>query len=205
MKKNVVFLTFFVGLSVALFSAHVPCYAADTIKVGIVDTYSGPTTIFTLDVLDGFKLAVGKINGKGGVLGRKIEYTTRDDKYQPDVGLSMAKELVMRENVDILMGTINSPTSLAISDFAKKEKTPFFVTFSKTYKLTGEEGHRYIFDMSENMLMAGKAAASVLAKKPYVKYWIAGEDYESGHDLAGATWDTLKKLKPSVQLIGESW
>ena len=55
------------------------------------------------------------------------------------------------------------------------------------------------------MLMAGRAAASVLAKKPYVKYWIAGEDYESGHDLASATWDALKKLKPSVQLMGQSW
>jgi branched-chain amino acid transport system substrate-binding protein len=33
-------------------------YAADTIKVGIVDTYSGPATTYTQDVLDGFKLAM---------------------------------------------------------------------------------------------------------------------------------------------------
>jgi branched-chain amino acid transport system substrate-binding protein len=94
--------------------------AANTIKVGIVDTYTGPATTFTNDVLDGFKLAVQKINASGGVLGRKIEYTTRDEKFKPDIGLAMAKELVLKEKVDILMGTINSATTLAISDFVRK-------------------------------------------------------------------------------------
>ncbi|HEY3275137.1 MAG TPA: ABC transporter substrate-binding protein, partial [Syntrophorhabdaceae bacterium] len=56
------------------------CYGAGVVKIGIVDTYTGPATAFTQDVLDGFKLAVDKINARGGVLGRKIEYTTRDEK-----------------------------------------------------------------------------------------------------------------------------
>ena len=116
--------------------------AADTIKVGIVDTYTGPATAYTQDMLDAFKLAVEKINAKGGVLGRKIVYATRDEKFKPDIGLSMAKELVMKENVDILMGTINSATALAISDFVKKEKIPFFVTYAKSEKIIGEKGHR---------------------------------------------------------------
>ena len=36
--------------------------AGDTIKVGFVDTYTGPATTFTNDVLDGFKMAAEKIN-----------------------------------------------------------------------------------------------------------------------------------------------
>lgn len=180
-------------------------HAADTIKVGIVDTYTGPATTFTNDVLDGFKLAVTKINAQGGVLGKKIEFTTRDEKFKPDIGLAMAKELVLKEKVDILMGTINSATALAISDFVKKEKVPFFVTFAKSEKIIGEKGHRYIFNMNENTEMAGRAAAIALAKKPYVKYWIAGDDYEYGHAIADAVWNNLKKLKPSVQKVGETW
>jgi branched-chain amino acid transport system substrate-binding protein len=173
--------------------------------VGIVDTYTGPATTFTNDVLDGFKLAVTKINAQGGVLGKKIEYTTRDEKFKPDIGLAMAKELILKEKVDILMGTINSATTLAISDFVKKEKVPFFVTFAKSEKIVGEKGHRYIFNMNENTEMAGRAAAIALAKKPYVKYWIAGDDYEYGHAIADAVWNNLKKLKPSVQKVGETW
>lgn len=180
-------------------------HAANTIKVGIVDTYTGPATTFTNDVLDGFKLAVEKINAKGGILGKKIEYTTRDEKFKPDIGLAMAKELVLKEKVNILMGTINSATTLAISDFVKKEKIPFFVTFSKSDKIVGEKGHRYIFNMNENTEMAGRATAISLAKKPYVKYWIAGDDYEYGHAIAEGVWNNLKKLKPSVQKVGETW
>ena len=111
----------------------------------------------------------------------------------------------MKEKVDILMGTINSATALAVSDFARKEKIPFFVTFSKSDKIIGEQGHRYVFNMNENTLMAGKAAALVLAKKPYVKYWIAGDDYEYGHAIADGVWNNLKRLKPGVQLIGQTW
>jgi hypothetical protein len=51
---------------------------------------------------------------------------TRDSKFKVDIGLSAAKELIYRENVDILMGTINSALALAISDMCKKEKVPFF-------------------------------------------------------------------------------
>jgi branched-chain amino acid transport system substrate-binding protein len=180
-------------------------YAADSIKVGIVDTYTGPATAFTQDVLDGFKLAVDKINAKGGVLGKKIEYIVRDEKFKPDIGLAMAKELILKERVDILMGTINSGTALAVSDLARKEKIPFFVTYSKSEKIIGEKGHRYVFNMNENTEMAGRAAAIALAKKPFIKYWIAGDDYEYGHAIADAVWNNLKRLNPKVQKVGESW
>jgi branched-chain amino acid transport system substrate-binding protein len=71
MRKTLVFLVL-LGVWVGLCCIHPLSFAADTIKVGIVDTYSGPATSFTSDVLDGFKLAVEKINAKGGVLGKKI-------------------------------------------------------------------------------------------------------------------------------------
>jgi branched-chain amino acid transport system substrate-binding protein len=179
--------------------------AQGPIKIGIVDTYSGPPTTYTYDVRDAFKLAMDEVNAKGGVLGRKIEFTTRDDKFKVDLCLSMAKELIMMEKVDILMGTINSAGTLAVSEYVKTEKVPFIVTFSKSDKITGEKGHRYIFSVTENTAMIGKAAAVGLAKRPYVKYWIAGDDYEYGHALADGVWKNLKKLRPDVQLIGQSW
>ncbi|MFH1036231.1 MAG: ABC transporter substrate-binding protein [Pseudomonadota bacterium] len=192
-------------VALGLFLAPGAANAAKVIKVGIVDTYSGPASTYTNDVRDGFKLEVDKVNAAGGVLGSKIEFTTRDDKFKVDLGLSAAKELIMREGVDILMGTINSATALAISDLVKNEKVPFFATFAKTDKLSGEKGHRYVFQITENTASAGKAAAVGLAKQKFVKYWIAGDDYEYGHALADDLWRNLKKLKPEVELLGQSW
>jgi branched-chain amino acid transport system substrate-binding protein len=199
------FVLFTVLLAILFFLHPGSTKAQGPIKVGIIDTYSGPPTTYTYDVRDAFKLAIDEINAKGGVLKRKIEFTTRDDKFKVDICLSMAKELVMMEKVDILMGTINSAGTLAVSEYCKTEKIPFLVTFSKSDKITGEKGHRYVFSITENTAMIGKAAAAGLSKKPFVKYWIAGDDYEYGHALADGVWGNLKKLKPGVELIGQSW
>ena len=199
------FLWFAVVLTLMFLVHPADVKAEAPIKIGIIDSYSGPPSTFTYDVRDAFKLAIDEVNAKGGVVGRKIEFTTRDDKFKVDLALSMAKELVMMEKVDLLMGTINSAATLAVSEYCKTEKTPFIVTFSKSEKITGEKGHRYVFEVSENTVMIGKAAGAGLAKKPYIKYWIAGDDYEYGHACADATWNTLKKLKPKIELMGQSW
>ena len=194
-----------VVMSVMFLVSSVSSFAAGEIKVGIIDTYSGPPSSYALDVLDGFKLALNKINADGGVVGKKIVFVTRDDKFKVDLGLTAAKELIMRENVTILMGTINSAVSLAVSDLAKKEKIPFLVTYGKSSNITGAKGHKYVFSMNENTEMIGKAAAIGLSKRPFVNYWIAGDDYEYGHAIADAVWNHLKKIKPDVQLMGQSW
>jgi len=178
--------------------------AQRTIKVGILDPYTGPAAVFANDALNSFKLELSEINKKG-VLGTKIEFTTRDTKFKVDVGLSAAKELVMMEKVDLLVGTINSAVSLAVSDYAKAEKIPFIVWISKSEKITGEKGHRYVFSTAENTFMAGKAGGIALSKKPFVKYWIAGDDYEYGHAIADGIWRNLKIQKPTAELIGQSW
>ncbi|HDJ27823.1 MAG TPA: amino acid ABC transporter substrate-binding protein [Proteobacteria bacterium] len=204
-KLSVFSITLIIGSLVCLFIMTSPSQAAKTLKIGIVDCYSGPASTYTNDVRDAFKLEVEKINAAGGIYGRKIEVFTRDSKFKVDIGLAAAKELVYRKNVDILMGTINSALSLAISDMCKKEKVPFFVTFAKSAKITGGKGHRYVFSVTENTALAGKAAAVGLAQKPYIKYWIAGDDYEYGHAIADGVWNNLKKSKPEVQLLGQSW
>jgi branched-chain amino acid transport system substrate-binding protein len=207
MKKNTLKLSLklLVGLfaiSLVLMPAH---GLAKNIKVGVIDCYSGPPAAYGKDALNGFKLALKEINAKG-VLGKKIEFTTRDTKFKVDIALNMAKELVLREDVDILVGTINSGAALAVSAaVAKKEKVPFIVWISKSENITGKKGHRYVFSAGENTAMAGKSGGVALSTKPYVKYWIAGDDYEYGHALADGVWRNLKAKAPAVQLIGKSW
>ena len=199
------FAWFCVTLAIALVLITAPAHAAKVLKIGIVDCYSGPPATYTNDVRDAFKMEADKLNASGGILGRQIEVLTRDSKFKVDLGLSAAKELIYRENVDILMGTINSALALAISNMCKKEKVPFFVTFSKSAKITGAKGHRYVFSITENTALVGKAGAEGLAKRPYKKYWIAGDDYEYGHAVADGVWDNLEKLRPDVELLGQSW
>jgi branched-chain amino acid transport system substrate-binding protein len=174
--KKLSWLVICVAVSLGLLFTGPTSYARN-IKVGIIDCYSGPPAVYGQDALNGFKLALEEINKKG-VLGKKIEWTKRDTKFKVDIALNMAKELVMRQNVDVLVGTINSGAAMAVSDaVAKKDKVPFITWISKSERITGENGHRYVFSCGENTAMAGKAGGVALSKKPYVKYWIAGDDY----------------------------
>jgi len=201
MKK---FILLTVSLAIFLVLSSINASAQKPIKVGVIDTYTGPAAVFANDALNGFKLALDEINKKG-VLGSKIEFVTRDDKWEVGLGLTMAKELVMRENVNVIVGTINSSITMAISDYVKSEKVPFIVWISKSEHITGSKGHRYVFSTGENSAMGGKAGGSALAKKPWVRYWIAGDDYEYGHAIADGIWRNLKAQKPSVVKMGETW
>jgi branched-chain amino acid transport system substrate-binding protein len=203
-KFDIIVVIILVIAAIVVYFVTRPPKVVPPIKIGIIDTYDGPPAVFANDALNGFKLALGEIN-KTGVLGKKVEFTTRDDKWKVDIALSMAKELIMREKVDVVVGTINSSVALAVSDYVKEEKVPFIVWISKSEQITGSKGHRYVFSTGENSAMGGKAGGVALSKKPYVKYWIAGDDYEYGHAIADGIWRNLKALKPSVVKMGETW
>lgn len=174
------------------------------IKVGVVDTYSGPPAVFGNDALNGFKLALQEIN-RDGVHGARIEFVTRDERFSPEIGLSMARELVLQERVDVLVGTINSATALAISAFAREQRVPFIVWISKSEQITGARGHRYVFSTTENTAMAGKALAEAMARRGYTRFWLAAEDYEYGHAITNSFWRFMKRAKPEAELVNQTW
>ena len=60
----------FLSCAMVLFLSS-SAFAANTIKIGIADSYSGPAAIFGLDMRDGFRMGMNEINAKGGVLGKK--------------------------------------------------------------------------------------------------------------------------------------
>ena len=122
--KSATFLSCAVVLAAAL-SAGVPTRAmADqkTVKVGFIHSMSGAMSMYGISAEAGAKIAIKEINAAGGVLGREIKLITRDDKLNPETGLREAKDLVLTEEVDFLMGTISSAVALAISDYARKAK-----------------------------------------------------------------------------------
>jgi branched-chain amino acid transport system substrate-binding protein len=139
-----------------------PAKVERPIKVGIIDTYSGPPAVYCEDALNGFKLALEEINEEG-VLGTTIEFTTRDTKFAVDTGLAMAKELVMMEEVDILVGTISSGVALAVSQYAKVEQIPLIVWISKSENITGAQGPIWLAKPEELLLPTSRTPSTGLA------------------------------------------
>ena len=113
------------GAVFSVFSLGTAVAQDGPIRIGEINSYTGPLAAFTVPYRNGWELAVEQVNAGGGVLGRPLEVISRDDGGKPADAIKFAEELVRRENVDLLAGTFLSNIGLAVADFANRNKTLF--------------------------------------------------------------------------------
>lgn len=175
------------------------------IKLGGLFLLSGRAAVVGLANYHGALLAVDEINAKGGVLGRKLELLARDSKAKPDHAVKEATLYIVRDKVDFLYGTAASHVGLAVAQVAKQYKKILISPEVTTDRFTVENFNRYIFRTDFMNRQEEKAAALYLSTFPYKRLYIIGPDYEYGHNAAKALKEELKKLRPDIEIIGESW
>lgn len=174
-------------------------------KIGFTDGLSGSYAHYGMDTRAGVETAVAEINEKGGILGRRVKLYIRDDKLNPEIGLSNAKDLVFSEKVDFLVGVTSSGVALAVSGFAKEQKVPFIVTIAQSEHITGKHGHRYIFRMTTNTHLYSYADSIAAARLKLKYWWIISPDYEYGHACYDSFKRMLEERQPGVKFVGEGW
>jgi branched-chain amino acid transport system substrate-binding protein len=181
--------------------------AEDTIKIGFPIPLSGPTAVYGVPILKGAEMAVAEINAKGGVLGRKLELLSRDSKANADEAVRLSRELIIKDNVDFLLGTLTSAEAPAVSTVAKENKIVFIAPAAKSTLLTDPAHiHPYIFRVSSNTDVEGLAGAGEMAQFKDVKtVAIIAPDYAYGHDSANAFIAALKKARPDIQIVDQEW
>jgi branched-chain amino acid transport system substrate-binding protein len=198
------------SLAAACFAAGLVPFAAaaqSTIKIGFPMPLSGPAAVYGVPVTKGAELAVQEINAKGGVLGRKLELLERDSKASADEAVRLARELIIKENVDFLSGTLTSAEAPAVSTIAKENKIVFIAPTSKTVQLTSPTNlHPYIFRLASNTDIDGRTGASIVAGWKEVKRVATiAPDYAYGRDAVAAFVDYLKKARPDIEIVDQQW
>src|ERR1700737_1477596 len=115
-----------IAVSIAALVSQSDSARAD-IKIGVFGPLSGDAAAFGQSERQGVDLAVNNKNAAGGVLGQKIQVIYGDDAGKPEQALSVAKRLTTSDGVHILLGSISSPASLAVSQVAAEQQTPQIV------------------------------------------------------------------------------
>ena len=77
---------------------------ADTVKVGVLNSFTGTMAISEPAVADATLLAIRQINAEGGVLGKRIEPIIADGESSPDVFAEQAQRLITEEGVKVIFG-----------------------------------------------------------------------------------------------------
>jgi len=175
------------------------------IKIGLLYALSGLAAVYTQGTIIGHEIAAEEINAKGGVMGRQIEFVTRDDKLKPGIAVKEFRRMVTRDKVDLVMGVISSGVALAVSQVAKEMKVLFVDTIAQTSALTGEQGHAYVVRTNTNSTVIGRTAALAAAKQDWKTFYFIGPDYEWGHVVNNDFWTFLQSHKEGIEKLGELW
>jgi branched-chain amino acid transport system substrate-binding protein len=149
---------------------------------------------------------VKELNAKGGVLGRPMELIVRDCGNTPEEATRVAREIILKEKVDFMVGGLTASQGLALSEVAKTEKVVYIAPISKSTAMT-EPGklHPYVFRSAANTNTEGRSAAVFMAKNPWTKIATLGPDYEYGQMVTKAFVEWMKKIKPQAQIVHQGW
>jgi len=192
------------GTALAAALAAGPAGAAEPIRIGEINSYSG-LPAFTLPYRNGWQLALAQINERGGVLGRPLEVISRDDGGKPGDALTAANELVARENVVLLMGGFFSHVGLALADFANQKRILYIAAEPLTDALVWEKGNRYTFRLRPSVSMQAAMLAEEAAKWPAKRWASVAPNYEYGKSAVAAFRAAMAKKRPDVEWVAEQW
>jgi branched-chain amino acid transport system substrate-binding protein len=95
-----------------------------TIQVGLIASLTGKFSALGSEDKKAVELAIEQVNEKGGLLGKRLVLTTRDDQTLPDKSVLAYNELKAM-NVVAVIGSAFSNSALATIPFAERDGIPY--------------------------------------------------------------------------------
>jgi len=175
-----------------------PAIAADTVKIGFVSTFSGPTAVIGNDMRNAFELALDHLGRRMG--GKPVEVIYEDDGQKPDIGRQKTEKLVQSDHVDFLAGYIWSNVLLASLKTAVDSKTFLISANAGPSQLAGELCSPYVFSTSWQNDQTPAAMGLYMNQKGVKSVFLIGPNYAAGKDMLAGVKSTFKG-----QVLGEEY
>jgi branched-chain amino acid transport system substrate-binding protein len=165
------------------------------VRVGLMLPYSGAFAPLGVAIENGVRLAINEQGGKLG--GREIEWFKVDDESDPSKGIENANKLVLRDKVDVLIGTVHSGVQMGIQKVARDSGVltliPNAGVHAATRSLCAPNVFRTSFSNSQPTLALGEAMVKRGHKKAVWITWkyAAGDEafegFKESYTKAGGT------------------
>ena len=96
--------------------------------------------------VNSIKMWVDEVNGRGGLLGRKIKLVLLDDKSDTQTAVKLYEKLITEDKVDVLLAPYSSGITEAVANVNERYKMPF-VAYGASSSPIWEKGRKYIFSI----------------------------------------------------------
>lgn len=156
---------------------------AQTVKIGLISTYSGPNAQYGENIERGLRLYM-KHNADKLPAGVKVELVVRDDGGpNPDQAKRLAQELIVRDKVNFLAGFVWTPNAMAVAPLVTEAKVPAVILNAASSQITTRSPYFVRFSFTEWQVSypLGQWAA-----KRYKRAYEIVSDYAPGFDAEEA-------------------
>jgi branched-chain amino acid transport system substrate-binding protein len=188
---------FWLASAAALVLSH-SASAAESIKIGFVSTFSGPTAVIGNDMRNAFELALDHLGRK--MDGKPVDVIYEDDGQKPDIGKQKTEKLVLSDHVDFIAGYIWSNVLLASLKTAVDSKTFLISANAGPSQLAGELCSPYVFSTSWQNDQTPAAMGLYMNQKGVKSVFLIGPNYAAGKDMLAGLKSTFKG-----QVLGEEY
>jgi branched-chain amino acid transport system substrate-binding protein len=161
-----------------------PAAAQTVVKIGLISSYSGFVAQAADQAQKGIDLYLNE-HERDLPPGVRVELIRRDDTSNPEVGKRLAQELITRERVQLLSGTVLSPVAAAIAPLTAEAKVPLLISIAAA----GVEIPRmspYVARVTVTLWQLGYPIGKWAAEQGWKKAYTAVSDFIPGHDSEAA-------------------
>jgi len=155
----------------------------DTIKIGFPVPLTGPYGAEAQDQVRAAQVAIAQFNDAGGLNGRKAELLVRDDKLNPGEAATRTLELVEKDKVNFVVGSLSAAAQLAINNVTKERKI-IFNSISQSDAINQvPDFSEYTFHEALNPHMTAGAVGRYIFPKFGKRVAFLTADYAYGHEM----------------------
>lgn len=155
--------------------------APNEIKIGYVNTFSGPSGVLGKQYRDGFDLALDELGGKMGKLKVVVEYG--DDQLKPDISKSVVERMVHRDKVDLVAGFNFSNVLLASIDTVTGAGKLLVGSNPGPSMLAGEQCQPNFFNAGQQNDGASETLGRYLKEQKVKSVYVLAPNYQAGRDM----------------------
>jgi branched-chain amino acid transport system substrate-binding protein len=185
------------GLAWAALKVAAPCpihaRGEEPVKIGMIEPLTGVYAKLADAEVEGARVAIEEVNDSGGILGRHAQLLIEDSANTIAIGVAKTRQLIDRDQVDFILGDLNSSIALAMTRVTSEKRRLHIVTGAHVDAITGQHCCWNVFRVCKTSSVEANAIAETLIRKFGKKWYFLTPDCAYGYALQAAFEQRLRE------------
>lgn len=169
--------TLFAVSALSMNTSHsAPAVSGDVVRIAFVTDLSGPYESVDGNAgVEAIRMAIGDEGGQ--VAGKPVGLIALDHRNDPALAAALARKAIDEHGADVIIGGVNSGTSLAMVDVTRERRKPFLVVGAGSSRHTNEDRSPYTVQWAYNTAALSRVTANGLIEEGHEHWYFLTADY----------------------------